>query len=100
HTRFSRDWSSDVCSSDLFLQSLQFTTLGKRIFTECIRAVMCVILRQRINRSKSPDRGIVHAISVLIPAETKIILVLLPLKQYARSEERRGGTEGRCRIYL
>src|SRR5690606_40990348 len=24
HTRFSRDWSSDVCSSDLFGKSLRF----------------------------------------------------------------------------
>src|SRR5690606_40228259 len=23
HTRFSRDWSSDVCSSDLFVKTLQ-----------------------------------------------------------------------------
>src|SRR5690606_41187015 len=23
HTRFSRDWSSDVCSSDLFLEELE-----------------------------------------------------------------------------
>src|SRR5690606_39827865 len=35
HTRFSRDWSSDVCSSDLFLQAAavrqagQWVMLGK-----------------------------------------------------------------------
>src|SRR5690606_40270088 len=31
HTRFSRDWSSDVCSSDLNLaEPLEFTTLDQR----------------------------------------------------------------------
>src|SRR5690606_40185027 len=32
HTRFSRDWSSDVCSSDLFLlaQELVAANLGQR----------------------------------------------------------------------
>src|SRR5690606_39624967 len=28
HTRFSRDWSSDVCSSDLILDSLRWLGLG------------------------------------------------------------------------
>src|SRR5690606_40807793 len=28
HTRFSRDWSSDVCSSDLFLHSLRATIIA------------------------------------------------------------------------
>src|SRR5215475_4604354 len=30
HTRFSRDWSSDVCSSDLFLQEGEIQPLGEQ----------------------------------------------------------------------
>src|SRR5690606_12122883 len=31
HTRFSRDWSSDVCSSDLDITSVAFSPDGRRI---------------------------------------------------------------------
>src|SRR5690606_40979210 len=31
HTSFSRDWSSDVCSSDLFLVALLAPSLGQRL---------------------------------------------------------------------
>src|SRR5439155_13609400 len=32
HTRWPRDWSSDVCSSDLNLRSLLFTNSSGRVF--------------------------------------------------------------------
>src|SRR2546422_8182139 len=34
HTRCSRDWSSDVCSSDL-PESFQIETQGNRVFVNC-----------------------------------------------------------------
>src|SRR5690606_3630645 len=33
HTRFSRDWSSDVCSSDLLFQAGNQTAVGQTVLT-------------------------------------------------------------------
>src|SRR5690606_39976870 len=76
HTRFSRDWSSDVCSSDL--------ALG----TGCIALGMLGLLL----RGTIPDSlSIVGANGVLLLAP---ILTWNGMRRYAgrpRSEERRGG---------
>src|SRR5690606_40545206 len=44
HTRFSRDWSSDVCSSDLDPKDQEFKTKKGPIFAN-------IILADEINRS-------------------------------------------------
>src|SRR5690606_41077648 len=36
HTRFSRDWSSDVCSSDLNLELLQLILQGEGHQVSCV----------------------------------------------------------------
>src|SRR5690606_7043995 len=39
HTRFSRDWSSDVCSSDLLISAVTayYTSLGKKPVMDIVR---------------------------------------------------------------
>src|SRR5207302_6269679 len=43
HTRFSRDWSSDVCSSDLFLDEARRVYFSRHVlsFCEASRRVHC-----------------------------------------------------------
>src|SRR5690606_39863705 len=84
HTRFSRDWSSDVCSSDLM----------KNAVSNGIRGV--------INFVRGLPGKIVSALgnlgSLLVNAGKSIINGLLNgLKSAVRSEERRVGKEWRCR---
>src|SRR5690606_39805949 len=69
HTRFSRDWSSDVCSSDL---------PGQLLVIEVLRGV----------GDEPIQRGLVFA-----RQREELIDVLGMLVQDARSEERRVGKE-------
>src|SRR5690606_39944063 len=94
HTRFSRDWSSDVCSSDLFLWA--------------------VVIRIGLNGCIF-DKVIIFTGSILVPhmKKTQIMSDFMGegpagqflIKQpgvndhtvFIRSEERRVGKEGRSR---
>src|SRR5690606_40112273 len=67
HTRFSRDWSSDVCSSDLMPQTVE-----------------------AINHAQAADVPIVVAVN-------KIDKEGADPAKIRRSEERRVGKECRCR---
>src|SRR5699024_11246330 len=89
HTRSKRDWSSDVCSSDLDLApaALAGVPISARGFTW-----------QHAER----DRPAIAGLEVQIPAGQKVLLLgpsgagkstLL----HARSEERRVGKDGRSR---
>src|SRR5690606_39365096 len=42
HTRFSRDWSSDVCSSDLTRTTAALPDLHRRLFSAGIRTAYMV----------------------------------------------------------
>src|SRR2546429_9418491 len=79
HTRCSRDWSSDVCSSDLF-------RLGRAPFLESRHRET---VRGRGSRATWRRR---RRVSVLpLPVQTR------PAGGGSRSGERRGGEEGRSR---
>src|SRR5690606_39811435 len=81
HTRFSRDWSSDVCSSDLdfFLDICsELSKLGHN--------VMIVSLKQHNRKFNSPSNVIVN----ILKKQKKH-------KNYYRSEERRVGKECRSK---
>src|SRR5690606_40573386 len=68
HTRFSRDWSSDVCSSDLFLvvgarfdmNDHPFFRMVSYLINGCLyrRKVTRSILRYRQFKSRSEERRV------------------------------------------
>src|SRR5690606_40230025 len=82
HTRFSRDWSSDVCSSDLFLLPVSLEiTLGRLLVLLLPLAALSAAASPRVQTGK-------HA---------RIALGLGALAVALRSEERRVGKECRAR---
>src|SRR5690606_40852995 len=92
HTRFSRDWSSDVCSSDL-------QSLGETFLSVIISAGTALILANVLLPFLDKIADVPAAISLLQPVilgfMVLLILVLTVLSGFYRSEERRVGKE--CR---
>src|SRR5690606_40838997 len=95
HTIFSRDWSSDVCSSDLVLLFIDF-------IQECFMAsVFTQIINGNIpgNFVWKDDKAV--AILTIQPIREGHVLVIPreEIDQWSdRSEERRVGKERRCRL--
>src|SRR5690606_40225922 len=84
HTRFSRDWSSDVCSSDLTTWE-DLVTIGGKIRDE--QGVQLGIgLAQELD-SNMAHRAILYSFDSM----------LQDVNSNIRSEERRVGKEGRSR---
>src|SRR5690606_40380216 len=87
HTRFSRDWSSDVCSSDL---DYDFAQLGR--WYEQIRPVLGLegVVFTDIDESQ-------NRLKIGVEAGAPVDHIQTSLRQYAvpRSEERRVGKESR-----
>src|SRR5690606_40004920 len=93
HTRFSRDWSSDVCSSDLsFVIALTLVVFLHVVYGEMVPKNLALA---------APDR----AALILGPFMLAVIAILKPLVvalnaiangavRSVRSEERRVGTGG------
>src|SRR5690606_39692799 len=95
-TRFSRDWSSDVCSSDLSLKNVRGTNLYSfwgDILTEA--------LNEELSRQEEPlliNLASNEYFKAVKPKKLQGQLItpqFLDLKSGKRSEERRVGTEGR-----
>src|SRR5207253_7620838 len=82
HTRWPRDWSSDVCSSDLGRQYLQAISLSGASAHNKLRSRLS---RVRPRRCRAACRG-----RELCPEPKRVRLAW-------RSEERRVGKEGRYR---
>src|SRR5690606_40431349 len=96
HTRFSRDWSSDVCSSDLSwrerLRALDPRTSEAKLDAEARALVAPEVLegaQGKVVRQALHER---HQVRRALDAMTTDERALIP-----RSEERRVGKEGRCR---
>src|SRR3989442_3537024 len=81
HTRCGRDWSSDVCSSDLFTHHVA------RVVGEALSEVK-PLLRDRATITAADINSVERAV------EREILIVSAELK---RSEERRVGKECRSR---
>src|SRR5690606_39402266 len=95
HTRFSRDWSSDVCSSDL----------EERIGRNARRQLAAVTIENRSAAGANLKTGLeLPAFQILEPRIGHDLHAHRARDQHApknqksgekRSEERRGGEEGR-----
>src|SRR5207253_3435200 len=94
HTRWPRDWSSDVCSSDLFSLWVEKTAL------EMADAVIAVSgeTKRDIERLFHVDPARVHVIHNGIDLnQYRKVDSTATLNRYDRSEERRVGKEWRRR---
>src|SRR5690606_40227984 len=79
HTRFSRDWSSDVCSSDLgTFQDLVYSKVSHIAFQRILPDITIAAMQLK---------GFVHHVKTGVGGEAL----------GHRSEERRVGKEGRSR---
>src|SRR5690606_40803150 len=83
HTRFSRDWSSDVCSSDLCLRTLR---PGGHLLLVGPHADHLLALREQLYDAIHPTPELIKA----LPEGLEIV-------NDQRSEERRVGKECRTR---
>src|SRR5207247_7145013 len=85
HTRSTRDWSSDVCSSDLFSPApLRLATgLGAVTFALCVVAVVLAMVSYATGHTVSGWASLIIAVLFLGAVQL-------------RSEERRVGKEGRA----
>src|SRR5690606_40057762 len=90
HTRFSRDWSSDVCSSDLFFPLGQRDDGGQvpRQAIVQVRGQAPALFAERASR-RFP--------AFLLMQTLQLPLLLVEALRQVRSEERRVGEECRRR---
>src|SRR5690606_41074727 len=94
HTRFSRDWSSDVCSSDLLPESPASAVVGTGSRT--VEGV-----EPGGARSADPTGTrirLLDALSSRSPRTPEQVAALSGLAVDRRPEERRGGKECRARL--
>src|SRR5690606_40350293 len=84
HTRFSRDWSSDVCSSDLVGGDLEVVHGDFALFDQRTGAPATAIDHLLVGQYGLVYRVPVHG-------------AVLAVDHALRSEERRVGKECRCR---
>src|SRR5262249_56540774 len=91
HTRLVRDWSSDVCSSDLVVMR------GIALF---IAGTLVGLAASAVAQNQSPNRGIVgiNHIALAVPDVEKAVDYYTKTMGFPeRSEERRVGKECRTR---
>src|SRR5690606_39597635 len=97
--RFSRDWSSDVCSSDLVTGTNGKTTTSRMLahiakmagYTPGLTTTDGVY----IDGQRTVEGDMTGPVSArMVMADPQIDFAVL---ETARSEERRGGTERECR---
>src|SRR5690606_40772078 len=86
HTRFSRDWSSDVCSSDLYLDTQPLAVEVVQYVEQAEWTTVGQTVRHKVHRPRHIG-GSRH----------DKLLWLVALDAPSRSEERRVGKECRSR---
>src|SRR5690606_40781309 len=91
HTRFSRDWSSDVCSSDLIPVQTEFLAVKG-----LERMVNTLAMINRSRQQALPYTIVPTLFDRRTQASMSTLRVLRnSYLEHLRSEERRVGTEGR-----
>src|SRR5205085_6788456 len=95
HTRFDCDWSSDVCSSDLYYESLPADRLGLAVELEAERMARLVLRDKQV----TSEREVVtnerrYRVEDDVEGSAN---ELLYKTAFTRSEERRVGKECRSR---
>src|SRR5690606_40291256 len=95
HTRFSRDWSSDVCSSDLFIVG----SLIDRISGGGARVQTIINDRRQVSPADF-ELNLLSLCSIVIKADGTVNQNELHYVRNYRSEERRVGKECRSRRLL
>src|SRR5690606_40874160 len=97
-TRFSRDWSSDVCSSDLVSAQAQvrseppLVAEGDQLVLEAMDQRMVLPMPDWLSEAQRRDGDVrSHLEAVYVADETQALLEIY------RSEERRVGKESRMR---
>src|SRR5690606_39451863 len=93
HTRFSRDWSSDVCSSDLHEMvdlDANIARLDPLRVIEAVTAGVAFLAAGAIIRSGGNIRGLTTGAGMWMAGAVGVA-------SGSRSEERRVGKEWRCR---
>src|SRR5690606_40493189 len=95
HTRFSRDWSSDVCSSDLWTMTRfhpPLLTLPLLLFGVSSGEVPSIARWEAVGGSEPRA-----AATPLVATRTGADVVRIPGGRFVRSEERRVGKGCRTR---
>src|SRR5690606_39760199 len=92
HTRFSRDWSSDVCSSDLFAGARRGSASTSDFSAQALRETVEAAWHIARYTAEDPAAGLPEA--ELLARD----YIDLGLHHPWRSEERRVGKEGRSRL--
>src|SRR5439155_6944055 len=91
HTRWPRDWSSDVCSSDLFARA----ALEERAQAAWPPFSRLAAVRDSATTAQAALGFLTDARSIARRAPRGVRLLGPVPAAMARSEERRGGEEGR-----
>src|SRR5690606_39729816 len=92
HTRFSRDWSSDVCSSDLFVGGLAMSKYNYiKWFNEINKEDIPVVGGKGANLGELTQNGVDVPPGFCVTASA--YRDFIKLSNLQRSEERRVGQE-------
>src|SRR5690606_39697978 len=93
HTRFSRDWSSDVCSSDLaaFVWITLMTAFAGATLDIAVDAYRVEIAPKESQGALVATYSLGYRIALIVTGALALVLA-----DHVRSEERRVGKECRC----
>src|SRR5690606_40246386 len=94
HTRFSRDWSSDVCSSDLVGEPRRVSLAGAALVIAVLVSV--AVASQAIYVETDLDATEYKVADLWQLFEGLMFIVVVMLLPHGRSEERRVGKECSC----
>src|SRR5690606_40586536 len=96
HTRFSRDWSSDVCSSDLLFPKSKAAAIASAIINTAVAVTEALKLPPPLNFVQAGLVAAAGAAQVATIASTNISGGGSSSRAGLRSEERRVGNGGRA----